>query len=219
MGNANYRGEKMAFVYKIINNINNKVYIGKTYNTVEKRFKEHCKASKRKENCNRPLYRAMNKYGISNFQVELVEETDVPEEREKYWIKYFNSYNNGYNATLGGDGKPYIDHEEVVELYKILQNQKSVAEQINIDEKTVRTILRDQNIQTLSSAEVNKAKLSKKVAQLDLDNNILNIFDSAIEAARALGKITSTSNGASSHITDVCRGKRKTAYHYKWKFI
>jgi group I intron endonuclease len=209
----------MAFIYKITNQINDKLYIGKTYKTIEQRFKEHCKASKNKKTFHRPLYSAMNKYGIDKFQIELIEETDIPEEREQYWIKYYDSYKNGYNATLGGDGKPYIDHQKVVELYKVYQNQKQVSNLMNIDEGTVRTILREQKVEILSSPEVNKKALSKKIAQLDLEGNVLNVFDSAIEAARQLGKITSTSNGASSHITDVCRGKRKTAYHYKWKFV
>ena len=44
-------------------------------------------------------------------------------------------------------------------------------------------------------------------------------YGSALEAAKALGKITSTSKGATSHISDVCRGKRKTAYGYIWRFV
>ena len=94
----------MAYIYKIVNDINNKVYIGKTEFSIEKRFKEHCRDSK-KEHQNRPLYNAMNKYGIEHFKIELIEECNNPEEREIYWIQHFDSYKNGYNATLGGDGK------------------------------------------------------------------------------------------------------------------
>jgi len=35
--------DKMSFIYKITNDINDKVYIGKTAFSIEKRFKEHCK--------------------------------------------------------------------------------------------------------------------------------------------------------------------------------
>ena len=45
----------MAYIYKIINNINQKIYIGKTSSTIEKRFKEHCNDSK-KERCEKDLY-------------------------------------------------------------------------------------------------------------------------------------------------------------------
>lgn len=209
----------MAFIYKIINDINNKIYVGKTHGSIEKRFQEHCRAINSRKTEKRPLYSAMNKYGIEHFHIELVEETNEPEEQEQYWIKYYDSYHNGYNATLGGDGRPYIDYDKVVELYKILQNQNEVAKKLNIDKKTVNSILKDRKINRLSSPIVNKQKLSKQIGQFNLEDKLIQTFDSAIEAARALGKITSTSNGASSHITDVCRGKRKTAYGYKWKFI
>ena len=52
----------------------------------------------------------MNKYGIEHFHIELIEETDNPEEREIYWIEKLGSFKNGYNATLGGDGKKYLDY-------------------------------------------------------------------------------------------------------------
>jgi len=52
----------------------------------------------------------------------------------------------------------------------------------------------------------------KKVAQLDLDGNILCIFESAREASRETG-----SNY--KHISSVCRGQRKTHNGFKWKFV
>lgn len=60
----------------------------------------------------------MRKYGIEHFHIEQIEETDKPEEREIYWINFYNSYKNGYNATLGGDGKKYIDYDLVCKVYQ-----------------------------------------------------------------------------------------------------
>lgn len=40
----------MPYIYKITNDINNKIYIGKTLYTIEHRFKEHCKDSKKRQN-------------------------------------------------------------------------------------------------------------------------------------------------------------------------
>ena len=68
-----------GYIYKITNTINQKSYIGKTINSIAERWKEHKKDSKRSYCKDRPLYRAMNKYGIENFTIEQVEEVDVKE--------------------------------------------------------------------------------------------------------------------------------------------
>ena len=56
----------------------------------------------------------MNKYGIEHFHIEEIEECDdnIVNEREVYWIKFYNSYHNGYNATYGGEGRREYDGEE-----------------------------------------------------------------------------------------------------------
>ena len=98
----------MPYIYKITNDINKKIYIGKTVETIEKRWKEHIKDSKKKTSENRPLYRAINKYGIEHFSIEEIEEVQdqfLLSDRERFWIEYFGSFKNGYNATIGGDGK------------------------------------------------------------------------------------------------------------------
>lgn len=46
----------------------------------------------------------MKKYGIEHFHIEVLEKTSKLDEREKYWIKKFNSNNKniGYNILAGG---------------------------------------------------------------------------------------------------------------------
>ena len=99
----------MGYIYCITNQINNKQYIGKTLSTVKKRFKEHCRDSKKNKLCNRPLYLAMRKYGIENFSVETLEEVNNPSDlaiREQFWITKRKTYGKtGYNATIGGGWK------------------------------------------------------------------------------------------------------------------
>lgn len=88
-------------IYKISNKINDKLYIGQTSKTIEERFKEHCKINPR---CIITL--AIKKHGKKNFSIEIIEECPSIEdtnEREKYWIKYYDSLSpNGYNLTTGG---------------------------------------------------------------------------------------------------------------------
>lgn len=208
----------MAYIYQIVNDINEKIYIGKTERNIEERFKEHCQDYLRREYEKRPLYSAMKKYGVEHFHIELIEETDNPDEREVFWIEQKRSFKYGYNATLGGEGKKYIDYDLVIETYKQLQNQNEVAKLLNISSDSVHSILTNNNVNILSSAIINAKVNGKIVNQYDLQDNFIQSFPSAKAAAIALGKITSTSNGASSHIADVCKGKRKTAYGYKWKY-
>ena len=96
----------MGYIYKITNQINQKIYIGLTRETIEERWKSHIK--KAKQYPNRYLYNAMNCYGYENFVIEPIEEcsNDILDEREIYWISYFNSTNPdiGYNLTEGGGG-------------------------------------------------------------------------------------------------------------------
>ena len=90
-----------GYIYKIINNINSKPYVGK--HKYDKPILDESYITS-----GVLIKNAINKYGLENFTIELVHIADTPEELnelEKYYIKYFNSkYPNGYNLTDGGDG-------------------------------------------------------------------------------------------------------------------
>ena len=98
-------------IYKITNLKNGKVYIGKSLN-IKARFAAHKSyyktnaPSKNNRYWHNRLYTAMREDGIENFSFEIVEECSSQDlnDRERYWIQFFNSYENGYNMTLGGDG-------------------------------------------------------------------------------------------------------------------
>lgn len=96
----------MSIIYKVTNNINQKVYIGKTSRTLEERKKEHISHIKSE---NYYFHNALRKYGVENFTWEIIEEVEqeLENERERYWIEYYQSYENkdkGYNLTPGGEG-------------------------------------------------------------------------------------------------------------------
>lgn len=212
----------MSYIYKITNIINGKIYIGKTNRTIEERFKEHCQSIYREEK--RPLYSAMKKYGIENFIIEEIEECpiNIVDEREKYWIEYFNSFKYGYNATIGGDGKAYIDRELVAKTYQQVQNCAKTAKICNVCIDSVYQILREYNIQIKASQQVSKDQYGKKIIMLDKNNNIIKVFSSVSEAALYLKncqKANGGLRGVASHIRDVCNQKRKTAYSYKWEWL
>ena len=96
------------YIYKITNKKNGKVYIGQSID-IEKRWYKHKNAYKHEQNQNWLIYKAFIKYGLENFNFEIVEECSKEDldKKEKYWIKKYHSYINdpkckGYNMTIGG---------------------------------------------------------------------------------------------------------------------
>lgn len=102
-------------IYKIINGVNNKVYIGCTVTSLEKRYYEHLYRCF-KTDYKSKLYNSIKKYGEENFIIELIEECDIDKiyEIEKKYIVEYDSFKNGLNSTLGGEGcLGYIHSPEI----------------------------------------------------------------------------------------------------------
>lgn len=212
----------MAYIYKIVNKINNKVYIGKTELAIQKRFQQHLAESTRTRSKNRPLYRAINKYGKENFYIELIEETDVPEEREIYWIAHFNSFQCGYNATQGGDGRAYLDYSLIEDTYLTQRCIKTTANILHISADTVSKVLNQRGLK-LSLKEVCTELTGRKIKMLSLDNQVEKIFNSVHEASQYLkdNNFTPTTalRGIGAHLKECANGTRKTAYKKIWKWL
>lgn len=205
----------MPYIYKITNKINGKVYIGKTMFSIQKRWQEHLKDSKKQRYEKRPLYNAINKYGEENFNVEQIEECEynILNDRECFWIEYYGSFKNGYNATMGGDGKAYLDYELIYRTYLSVKNIKKTAELCNCSQDSVSYILEIHGINEEQRKINGHKSIMKPVAQIDIKTNeIIETFSSITEAEKKYPK-------AKRHITDVCKGKRKTAGGYKWKYL
>lgn len=118
--------QKLGKIYLISNDVNNKLYVGQTLQTLNKRFNGHCCYSKSDRSSNMYIKRAIHKYGRDKFHIKLIEECSINllNEREKYWINYYDSYNTGYNLTLGGQSSNYFSlHrlEDTVDIEKFEQ--------------------------------------------------------------------------------------------------
>ena len=201
----------MAFIYKITNTINDKKYIGKTeHQNPYKRFLEHKKDAKREYRKTRSLYKAMNKYGVENFIFEVIEE--VPNElasiKEQYYINLFNTYKNGYNETIGGDGTPFVKFhkDEIISRYRIGQSISQISKEMKHDPKSIVKVLKENNI------EIDYTPRNRlPVAQIDPSTNkILKVFASACEAEKEVP--------TGKHINEACKGSRKLAGGYRWAY-
>lgn len=217
----------MAYIYVIENDINDKKYVGKTNFSVEKRFSEHLRDSRKKRLEKRPLYNAIQKYGEEHFSIREIEEVlpDVASIRENYWINYFDSYNNGYNATLGGDGRNYLNYKKILLLFdNTILSQKEIAEQCFCSIDSVKNIVSQYRENVDWKNRYSKKHITNNLGIKGLkvrciENNIE--FDSCTKAANWLiaeGKIKSQKYGR-SNIPKVCRGEQKTLGGFHWEFI
>jgi group I intron endonuclease len=104
----------MPIVYCIKNNITNKIYIGYTIKSLESRWKQHLNRAFKNKNNNK-FYNAIKKYGIDCWDriilCECINKQDA-KIKEIELIKEYNSYNDGYNSTCGGDGNNNIKMSE-----------------------------------------------------------------------------------------------------------
>lgn len=308
----------MIGIYKITNKINGKSYIGQSKN-IHRRWQSEIADSNNvnSHSYDYPLMRAFRKYGVDNFEFEVVEECEIEElnQKEIYWIDYFDTFFHGYNQTLGGDTTSRQPKENVIgiisdlintdmlhkdiaakwgvsteivqgintgrywkhnadyplqkrkpkkisycetcgkeitkgsnlclDCYKLLQATSSkipdketlikdlknlqgnftrIGKKYGVTDRTIRKWCIKYELPNKSSDYKEKTKKKQKekikeykigVIQLDINTEAeLKYFDSASKAVRELGYAAN----CGTHILDVCRGKRKTAYGYKWKF-
>lgn len=215
--------ENIGYIYKITNKINGKVYIGQTRKSIKQRWNEHKSTSKspNKQGYNYPLYRAFRKYGIENFEIEEIEKCffEKLNEREIYWINYYNSYKKGYNQTLGGDGSSTLslNEQEVIKKYKELERVTSVAQYFNCAPSSIKLILKKHDIDIISAQEHAKEK-GFVVYMLNDKHEILKTFQTLREAGRWLVKqklTKSTELTAHNRVNDALyTGKKCSGYYW-----
>jgi len=209
----------MGYIYKIVNKIDNKIYVGQTIGDLDIRWKGHLKKG---SNC-RYLKYAIKKYGVDNFELKLVCIT-FDNQLDDMEIKYIEKYNclvpKGYNLRIGGNIGRH--HEETKQ--KISESLKSRYQnglipprsQLGIphSEITKKKISEANKGHRNSQESINKQIISNrrnKTIQFNIEGNRLNEFNSCKEAAKYIGSTT-------SGISRCCLGKTKTAKGYVWKY-
>lgn len=201
----------MGYIYKIINKVDKKIYIGQTTQILEDRWKQHRKIG---SNC-RYLKRAFNKYGINNFEFKLIcicFDKDLDNYENQYMEKYNSMVPNGYNLKKGGNNGKH--HEET---------KKKISESL----KGRTDIINAKNHLGIPHTEETKNKISdklkgrkdiirysyygnKNINQYDLNNNFIKSFNNIISAS-------TYNNICRNGISKCCNNKQKTAGGFIWK--
>ena len=142
---------KYGRIYIIKNTINNKVYIGQTKVSLKLRFQSHLSAARNGKDY--IIGKALRKYGEENFYIELLEECTIEElnEREKYWISYFNATNSkfGYNMSIGGNvirTTKELNKDLIINMFNSGIPAYKIAKILHVAVPNITNLLKDCNI-------------------------------------------------------------------------
>lgn len=233
----------MAYqIYKITNKINNKSYIGLTTRNYLTRWKEHIQVAfdTKSKDYNAIFKKAIRKYGIDAWTIEVIEQLqdedlDLLKEREKYWIKYYNTYafnenSAGYNSTYGGDGTvgfqninitqfdilsglPVCSYSSISEASRKIGVRVDYIGQVNhscngycfLITEDIKDMTKQQLIDYVHSL------YPYLVYQLDLEGNFINLYKNTAAAADAI-------NYSRGSLILCCEGKRRYAKGFQWVY-
>ncbi|MDE5830197.1 MAG: hypothetical protein K2H53_00350, partial [Clostridia bacterium] len=126
------------------------------------------------------FHRALRKYGTGAFTYEVIEKVPVADldEREIYWINYYDSFKNGYNSTEGGKGnKGMAWTDEQKQAHSIIMTE--------INRKLFKgKASHNKGKKFRPHTKEELEKMSKKVYQYSLEGELLKIWDSTAECGR-----------------------------------
>ncbi len=203
-------------IYKATSKTTGKIYIGQTSQTLQQRISQHKCHS---DNKNYHFYNAIKKYGFDDFIFEIVEDdiqnADELNKREKYWIKYYDSYENGYNSTRGGDGSVRRDDELILKLFMDGKTTKEITEITGYNRSTIYRSFQLSGVSGQNNErnyERTRSRCSEPVEQFTTDGEFVKIWASASEAGRFFGGQTA--------ISSVCRQENHalSAYGFLFKY-
>ena len=204
---------KKPSIYKLINKINGKIYIGKTFN-LKKRIKDHSYAVNKKYLCS-----AIKKYGWNNFEVEILNEFEYLDNIELLalecaYIEYFNSTNQniGYNRCLFSNDKSFLP-------VLASTRQKMSNSKLGIKNKFFGKRHSQETIKKLREKQLGIVTYTRQVKQINKHtNNIIKVWDSIKEA----GKFLCISD---TNIVSMCSKNPNRKYPiksvggFKWEYV
>ena len=212
--------EIISGIYKITNP-NNEIYIGQSSN-INKRWQTY---KRLKDVTTQPkLYESLKKYGWENHKFEILEITDDKNEKEKYYISFYDSYVKGLNSSSKNKGPSSHSLETRKKIglkNRILKPNSggkgkskphSKEHKQNISKSLIGRKQSEQHkLNRSNSTKGHRNTPGKIVIQYDLNMNIINEYKSANEAGRHINK-------SGNQIADCASGRQKTAFGFIWKY-
>lgn len=212
---------KEGIIYKATNVATGEVYIGATTISLHERINDHY--NKATKNCGHKFQNAIREYGFESFiweQIDTGINTDELALKEKYYIQKFDSFNNGYNSDRGGGFKKTIYQYNLTgELESTFQSLEEASKSSSISEESIsHACIGDRKTSNgfywtyTSTFDLKEDIRKKKVIQYDYEGELVKVFDSISEASKA-------TEVNKSSIAKCCRGERKKAGDFIWKFL
>lgn len=195
-------------VYKIINLINNKIYVGSSVD-IAKRMRKHKYELRKNIHPNEHLQRAYNKYGEDSFTAELLENCteDIIIGREQYYIDMLNPEYNICKVAYSSLGRKASEETK----RKMVEKRTGFTHTEETKQLMSRVALERGTIITKEHKESITKLLGFPVEKYSKDGIFIEDYPS-IGVASLKNKIPTGS------ISQVCKMKRKTAGKYIWKY-
>lgn len=201
-----FKYNNVSGIYKITNKINGKVYIGQAVDLWKRISNGYLNTLPNGKNHNQHLQRAWDKYGGTNFKIEIQEECkkDKLNEREQYWMDYYNScdINYGYNiCPEAGSNRGHKHSAESIEKIRKHTIEHNPMKGKHHTEETKRRL-----------SEMRKAYHEDKkfpIYQFDLEGIFIKEWESLSSVEELLG----ISHG---NILAVIKKEKMTAGKFIW---
>ena len=231
-----------GYIYKITNLINQHSYVGQTYRTIQIRWNEHKRDYEKYEYA---LYSAMKLYGLEYFLIEQVEKISCKDvrdllsllnDREVFWINFYDTYCNGYNETIGGQNNapnkfnevPVIEYDMDFNELHVYNSEADAAFANGFSRSDISSCcgrkkiyrVRDRIFRYVTSPLTDEEKniyrkKYPKIYQYDCYGNLIRVYNFIYEAVNLFAD-----NGIvidSGNIAKCCDGKVLSASGYVWR--
>jgi len=182
-----------GIIYLIVNKQNGHKYVGQTTQGMNKRWQQHIQEAMRMSD--KPLHRAMRKYGNHNFMIKELDECDesLLDEKEQYWIEKYNTFESaeGYNHT-----SPVLSNEP-----------KQIESNTEKEKQEPWGVLTNEN-------RGNGKHSGIKIQGLNIETGEIREWDNARDAAE---EVAGDRNKNSNILVSARKGYK--CYGYRWKLL